>query len=321
MAFTFSVNQTPSTGSVAMYTFISALTTAGWSKIRDSDASTYSSSGTQVTSGAGGTNGLGNTNAWVVLRAPIVGSNTRSICIQRGTTDLLWRIKYSANAGFTGGTPSASQVPSATDEAVICGSGTDASPVGYAILGTNTSYRMHVVAGGAAEFYSFCLWCFTTGGTTATKFLFMDVLATGSFSALDVDPAIIGANNGTPVTSDFMNTNPTLTNPRPAASWFGATSSISNFQGVGIMSPQGLIPHTSGGYGNNPFSAKDVGLPCFWCRTSSAPTPNGPKGFSSLFRLNTTGRTNMDVFNVLGVRDFVYFQGLQIPWDGSIPVI
>jgi hypothetical protein len=73
MAYTFSVNNSPATGAVAMYTLISTLVTAGWTKVMDSDGTTYSASGVQVTSGNVGTNGLGNSSAWVRLKAPLVG--------------------------------------------------------------------------------------------------------------------------------------------------------------------------------------------------------------------------------------------------------
>jgi len=321
MAYNFSVNQTPSTGSVAMFTFISALTTAGWSKVRDSDGTTYSPSGAQVTSGAAGGNGLANNNAWVVLQAPVVGSNTRSICIQRGTTNIAWRVKYSANSQFVGGSPSAAQVPSATDEAIMMGAGSDASPTYFNYLQTDGTYRFHVVAGGAAEFYTFCAYTLITSGTVVGKFWFMDMMATGSFSPLDTDVAVIGFNNSTAVV-DFLNSASTATNPRPGNGWLGATNSISNFVGIGAYSFGNFTPHSGGtSYGNSPFSSKDTSLPLLWCRTSASAAPVGTKGLSSLFRLNSLGRTSMDVFNVVGVRDFVYVSGLQLPWDGSIPTI
>ena len=46
------------------------------------------------------------------------------------------RLKVSPRAGFTGGSPSATRVPSATDERVVRGGGTDASPTYTALFPT-----------------------------------------------------------------------------------------------------------------------------------------------------------------------------------------
>jgi hypothetical protein len=129
MAYVFTVNQSPATGSLAMWNFVAALIAQGWTKLADSDGTTYSNVGTQVTGGNAGAHGLGNQYAWVVLRDPS-GAGGREYCIQNTfSNNLYWRIKYSQSAGFVGGAPSATQVPSATDETVPFGSGTDAEVV------------------------------------------------------------------------------------------------------------------------------------------------------------------------------------------------
>ena len=71
------------------------------------------------------------------------------------TTNLLWRVKFSYSAGFTGGTPGATRVPSATDEGLYLGSGTDAAPTGTAMFAADAGYRFHCAAGGAAEAYTY----------------------------------------------------------------------------------------------------------------------------------------------------------------------
>src|SRR5579883_3111366 len=50
-SYTYSLNNTPSTGAVAMYAIYAQLHTAGWSDKADSDGTTYAASGGQVTSG------------------------------------------------------------------------------------------------------------------------------------------------------------------------------------------------------------------------------------------------------------------------------
>jgi hypothetical protein len=147
MAYTFLVNQTPLTGSVAMYQLISTLITAGWTKVMDSDGTTYSSSGAQVTSGASGANGLGNNNAWVRLAAPAVNggsvvNQTRELVIQRTNADTAWRIKYSASGGFGGGAPAATISPSNPTAYSYPETNQDATTSLYtgAIIGTGQSF-------------------------------------------------------------------------------------------------------------------------------------------------------------------------------------
>jgi len=75
MAYTFSVNNsigTHNTPAHAIWFIISTLMSAGWTKVMDSDGTTYSAAGTQVTGPNTGTNGLDNNRAWVRLQAPPV---------------------------------------------------------------------------------------------------------------------------------------------------------------------------------------------------------------------------------------------------------
>ena len=155
MAYTFSVNNSPATGAVAMYTLISTLVTAGWTKVMDSDGTTYSASGVQVTSGNVGTNGLGNSSAWVRLKAPLVGGKQREIIIQRGTTSLNWRLKYSAYGGFIGGAPAATVAPTNENSFVYSESNQDATTSlrTTSTVGTGQSFTALGTILGSARFY------------------------------------------------------------------------------------------------------------------------------------------------------------------------
>lgn len=79
-------------------------------------------------------------NAWWVIESP----SGQSWCIQvinlaASVSTATFRVKHSRGAGFTGGTPSATQVPSAADEAVIRGGGTDAIPTGEEVFADSSS--------------------------------------------------------------------------------------------------------------------------------------------------------------------------------------
>jgi hypothetical protein len=169
MSYSFSTNNSPATGAIAMYTLLSTLITATWTKPKDSDGTTYSSSGVRITGGGSGANGLANNSAWFVVSAP----NGRQFCIQRGTTNQAWKIKYSKAAGFVGGSPSATQVPSATDEQVIVGGGTDASPTFYTLFGSDNSYRMSCGCGNSAVGYAFFMTGWLNGSMGVGTFAFM----------------------------------------------------------------------------------------------------------------------------------------------------
>lgn len=321
MAFTFSVNSTPATASIAMYALVTALVAAGWTKVADSDGTTYSAAGTQVTSGNTGAGGLDNTNAWIYLRAPAYLGQQRGITIQRGNTNLLFRAKYSASAGFSGGAPAATVTPSATDEVIFIGAGTDAAPT-FTSFPTNGTYRMHIAAGGAAEGYAFWLVMLTTSTTTALRIMFLDVLVPGTYGPTDPDPAVIGWTATTAI-GDFINVVSGTTNPKPSAAWMGATSVAANNVNLAMYTYGGFNPALGGSsnIGQNPFSVKDTQYQVIWGRGAGSAAPNGIKGVSSLFRACTMARANMDTFSVSATRDFVFFQGMALAWDGSVPVL
>ncbi len=326
MAYVFSTGNTPLTGSVAIWTLIDKLTNpvggAGWIVKADSDGSTYNATGGQVTSGGSGAHGLGNSNAWVRVQAPTVGSNTRELTFQRGTTDLLWRIKYSANTHFTGGTPGISQTASSTDEVFMSGGGTDASPTFTTLFSTNNTYRWHVGAGGATDGYSFYAYSLTSLSTSIQNTIALDVLKAGTYPSQDIDPAVmICTSAGNTVLVNTVTAN--LTGPANARAWLGSVSAagaslLTNNVNVGLERFAGNVGTIS--FAVNPFSGKDtLWSPIYISSNSnSARTPQGNKGASTLFKLGSMTRTNLDTLNA--GKDYIYLGTLWLPWDGSTPV-
>lgn len=326
MAYTFNVNQLPATGAIALYSLFAALIAAGWTKVKDSDGTTYSSSGSQVTGGGSGANGFGNSNAWVVLECPTHNGNIRSICFQRGTTSLVYRIKYSAAARFTGGAPSATQVPSATDEVVLTGTGTDGAPGFTTWFNADNGYRTHVAAGGATENYTFYLINAQTGsfpGNTGGAGIVFDTLQ--NFDVGDVDPTWIYMY-GTGVfpfgTNWYASQKCTANNGTGA--WYGSTGSTANFQFSDAMHDSaGGLPATGGGasqYGVTPFSAKDLVFPVCTGRPSNLTAPTGIKGWLTMARWASVFRANGDTLSVSTSKDYLWIQGSAIPWAGVTPL-
>src|SRR5512147_1228249 len=113
------VNETPSNGAQANFNVKVCLNigTNGTNATIPTSANglVYAQSGDVIQTAAD----LANANAWYVCRWPgyvdIDTTYYTEICVQtNGTTGL--RVKVSLRSGFTGGTPSPTQTPSAVDE-------------------------------------------------------------------------------------------------------------------------------------------------------------------------------------------------------------
>ena len=352
MAYSFSVNNTPATGGVAMYLLISTLVAAGWVVKADSDGTTYAAAGGAVTSGGAGAGGLGNSKAWVRIQAPATNGGSvinqkREWTFQRGTVgNRDWRIKYSASANFSGGAPAILVTPSSTDEVLMVGGGSDAAPTFTSWFKADGSYRWHVAAGGAAEFYSFNAFSLTSGGVLLANGLFMDVLAANSYNALDVDPAVVYCSDvqggGTEYGDQkvFGHLGGALTNvtdPALTRAWMGATS-LAGAAIAGINSQKVcLVPYgsisgaTAGGtvsLGVNPFSGNDDLLPSWWLRTPTSVPPRGLKGRSTLFNTGSVMRATLDTADTVAAKDKIFIAGaagaslfcIWAPWSGAVPV-
>lgn len=314
MAWSFSVGNSPATGSIAVYQLLTQLITAGWTKTKDSDGTTYSSGGTQVTSGNTGANGLANNNAWFVVKHPTANN---AFCFQRGTSNGQWRISYCADDAFTAGSPSGTRIPAPGGtgvEVVFNGSGTDASPSFSSLFsGSDAAYKFHIIVGGAAEGYSFLTFAHTISSTNmAGGVVFFDKMVTGSHSASDTDPYVVGCTGGTSaVFASFHQSN------FAARAWFGALSNSADNRLLGVWGYGGIVGNGVT-LGSNPFTSKDDLLPVPWMRSTAV---NGWKGISTLFKWPSVIRTNFDTYDVSGTRDYVFINNMVVPWDGSTPTL
>lgn len=325
MAYSFSVGNTPATSATAVWLLAAALVAAGWAVTSDSDGTTYNAAGGQVTGGGTGAHGLGNANAWIRISSPSVGGQIRELTFQLGVAaNKSWRIKYSASARFIGGSPAAAVTPSSTDEVFMSGGGTDSSPTFLSNAFPNdASYRWHISCGGSTELYSFLAFGMTSGGTTTTgPNIFLDIMANNSHPTEDIDPAVVGY-----IQNDFSSTHygttftyTNVTNPAGARAWLGPTSAA----GASITSNN--VNVLLGAYSDNsglanPWTTKDDLLPLFWLKRTSGASPAGLKGLSTLFKIGTIARTNMDTCDVIGTKDMVYHSFFWVPWDGSVPTL
>lgn len=193
------VNQNPATGAIAMYLMKQLLKSAGWVVKESSDGTTYNAAADIITSGAAGAGGMANNSAWFRIQDP---GTRREFCFQRGTTNLVWRVTYSALDKFVTGSPSATRVPTAADfGTALVGGGTDASPSFATLFDTDNTYKWMVVADSAAEGNVYGFWAWAVKSPTALASegarttIMLDPLLTGTFSSLDADPCVPLAGN------------------------------------------------------------------------------------------------------------------------------
>lgn len=299
MALQFNVNNTPATGAVAMFTLWTTLIGATWTKQKDSDGTTYSASGVQVTSGAAGANGLANTNAWGIFKMP--GSN-KSFSIQRGTTNLLWRIVYSPSVGFTSGTPGATQAASASDGIIMLGGGTEAAPTFAALYQTDGGYRLECAADNAAPF-GFWSIAFPTGSSVVnncTHTFALDAMRAGTTISTDTDPYVTFANTGA---SGVMGANFSV--GLKGTSPINSTSLVAI---VNVVQPA----NTSNGYVADPATGKHVLRLIEYFVTSSM-----YKGVSTYFLWDTfQGDITPAPLTVVTASDRMCLGYITVDWNG-----
>ena len=307
MAFSFTVNTVPANAAVAMYSFLANLVASGWTQVTASDGTTYP---TTLTSGNSGAGGLNNSLAWFVVKQP--GAQAREFCIQitsgAPATTYQYRIKYSKSAGFTGGAPSATQVPSATDEVVIYGSGSDAAPGFATLFQGNNGFTFNTASDPALGFWMLANQQGT--GTLQTGFM-LDVMQSATVPAGDVDPAVTMIENNTGGLVFGNN----MASENICRAWMGPSGSPSNdfvrAQQYDYNGNQTFPAST----GVNSYTSNDDGLPVVWVQ----PTV-GYKGWSSICTWGSYPRANFDTITVSATRDHIYISGNWLPWNGSIPV-
>jgi hypothetical protein len=332
MALNYYTNQTATNYWTIVYALKENLKARGWTVVRSGTGTsgTYNSSGDSITSAgtASGTPGqLSNVNTWFVIQDPS-GAGGRQFCFSCNTVnrDDLWRIKYSATSGFSGGSPSATQVPSAADEVVLLGSGTDASPTmtnwwANASAGT---HRWQCIIDDAAP-YPFILINYISGGNPNG---FFGIDACQFPAAGDVDPIVIMmcmADSSSATTNGNYSISSNLSgNSTGFYAWFRKGLSGAQFwklSGCAIKDGSSNSIFPAGG-GTNPHTVKDDLVPVVYARHSSFSSPTGYKGVSKWFQHNSATRTNTDTISVAsaGAKDYAHFGVLVVPWNGTTPV-
>jgi len=346
-------NQRPTTYGGALSLLVEMLVSAGWKYKASGDGlSGYSATG-KIFSGTGsGALGWSNNRAWARLEDPSA-SGGRELVFQHDNGGGA-RIKYSSAAKFIGGTPSATVTPTAADQVVLWGSGTEASPSNQTWFNGNIAVNHVGGGGGFATYlgaamdtapYGFWFYGSQTGssnysiGYNSGNVLMMDPVHS---VPEDPDPVVfhIGYNTGLLSGFNFVG------GPGSGNSTYGSnTVGGSNYGTFGYMDaaktrflavlPSMYVTGQSGqtdpsnsgtmiiGYPNssagwlvpNPFSGKRDMLPFFYMRMQNGNTElPGIKGWSSLARLSCLPWTFRET--TLN-RTWIALGMLWLPWDGA----
>lgn len=292
------------------------LKTAGWALTSSGDGiSLYSAVGDILTTGAAGAGGFGNARSW--FRVSKLG---REFTVQHGGALQLYRVKHSPAAGFVGGSPDFQTTPSATDEAVPFGSGTDAAP-GYITWAGNATVN-RVIMGADSDPNS--LRCYFAGwdgvGSSAPEIsvMFDDIvdapvedtqpfiyyLGGGSsfswFSELGLATAIgrcFGYEDEPPIAANFK--------AFSAAAQYAITPSAT-VRGF----PENLV--------TNQFNGKwDVAPMAYHGPSGAGTLVNGFKGYGSI-GLWTRLPGKRDHGNLDGgTRNWILVNSVWLPWSGE----
>jgi hypothetical protein len=342
----YSVNTTPATGPAAIVSLAGVLTSSGWTIISSSNGTNFTLGNTYVND-----TDMANNYSWFTIQEPI-GPGGREWCFQRMTLNTTWRVKVSPYAGFTG-SATATQVPTATDEGLIYGYGTDASPTGIVLFPTDNTYTFHTIAEstpvGPVGNQVYGWWAFAnltgdTSSTTGRTFICQEPLASGSYEPLvgtrnsttsgDADPCVYGCLNGSGGTifwSQYYLSGDTVGGTSQDV-WYNmfkhfydyksASGSITTTFEVLQGYPGGNNGNIRAGLSTLP-DGEDILLPYIAGRQgygNGVPRYQniGYKGVLNFLRLRGTNRNPGDTINLASTDAYVYVYDLLIPWPQSV---
>lgn len=267
-----------------------------------------------LTTFVAGANGLNNPLAWFVLQHP---ASSRRLSFQfQGVVTPYWRIKYSLSAGFTGGTPSATQTPSAVDEKFLMGSGTDAAPnfEPWLYFSSPDGVICHMAADNAAPYGFYMVGYEVNQGTSSPLFgaVFDPLVDT---VAGDLDPyAFYFTNNqgNTPFREDPYSYGEAMHAwmdlGKPHAAW------------LSFVTPRN--PPSTGVGPFNFVNNKIDRTPMYYLRSGSfAPAASGWKGRSTMMHWVGQEFRCGQTLQVVTPRDAIVVGWVMLPWNGTLPKV
>lgn len=309
-------NLSHSSGAETIFALKELLKTAGWTVLSSSDGTTYNASGDQITSSGSGAGGMDNTNAWFRIEDP---SSLREYVIQRSSLQYSWKWLYSASDGFTGGTPGATTIPTATDQ-----QGLAKNSIGFQTLfPTSGSWRAHIAAQNAAHNGVYAWWCAVNVSTAEEMFLCCEAIDSNTTSN-DNDPCIHYGSDDSPIYGTICASNTTNTDHfktwmrygEADEEWTGVTANY--YYNVTIHLP---VP-ANNSYVVDPHDSLVKTLPIHWLRHNSTGEIVGYKGMGKYYHWNPDKATYVYQDLILHGSDYwLVWADLVLPgWpDATVP--
>lgn len=317
MAWAFSPNVVAATNNLQHWLFKEHLKANGFPVVTSGDGvSVYSSSGDVITSSTV----WGNAGSWYAIAGPTIDGVTEYWCVQHSNNDI-YRIKYGLTP-FTGGSPSATRVPSSTTEQVMLGGGTDASPTYFNLYfnGSSGTFRSHFAANPTlGSFYG--LGQLISNGNSGQFLFAQDRLKPQTYDVLDQAPSIVFMPNasppGSPVSSNLFSDQTGNT----CRGWYRLGLSGATFaQYAAMFARSNQIGSNANPdlFGRQPYADLDYLMPMLWGRTNAGTQP-GPKGVGSMFLLRSFLRTDFQRYTVAGEpNEWIMWGPLAVPWPTGV---
>jgi len=309
----------PANGSAAVFSLITRLCAAGWLVKRWSDATTLTDSASLSTnpyagSGSGAGN-LGNNSAWFCIAA---ADGSREWLFQRGTGDATWTVSRS-KAGFTGGSPTATTVSTATDATALFTAAT---------LFSATPGRMFISTDDSAP-YGFWMSCITLGGGNVLTFLCDEPLLANSYDPADTDPYLwwgyYHATGLAAADSSIAYVSATLLYKRFTGAGSNQVCSMcrmTTWGQVGTIFAAAPPTDATGQAGMTPLSLTEVPLRIPVVRVGASSSTTGWVGLTSRLRWATAhGRLNGQTLAHGASAYWIFMAGVWVPWDSSTPAL
>lgn len=290
---------------------------AGWTVKSSGDGLALFSSTTDIITLPGtGAGGMNNTNAWFRIQMPLVDGVRRELVMQRAASSPQGTIKYSFSANFSGGAPSSTVTPTATDQAIITSTPSQSIWAGdngfHLYLGANNSDGYEVFAGVQLNG--------NLGSNNSGGFL-LDRMLPGSGPAGDPDPYILYSE--TTSSGSFNVGKITVVNNPGTGSlgqaWMHKGLPTEVFAGVGGMTVGSIFANTPGA-GTNIYDKRESLGPIVWVRHSAATAgPAGLKGVGTIMRWIGAPKAGAQTLSVLTPNDRIVVADVSFPWDGTKP--
>lgn len=276
------------------------LVASGWSVAASGDGrSAYEAAGDAITADSGASS-LDAAGAWMRLRP---GSGTRELLIIRGSTSTTWTVRYSA-VGFSGGSPSATAAPTATDQQSLISAAQ--------LLPADGGYRWLVCAEDAAPWH-FWAGAIPTGGGAPRTLVGLWPMREGSYPTADTDPyAAWAAYDGTNTATAAR-----LTTVATAPGGFVSGTWRPN----PFLYPQGAF--SSVGLLGAAVSGEELPAEILCGAYANGPAYYGPRGYVRDGRYVLTNTTTSPHGTHLeqGSRYWVRVGDLWLPWGATPPAL